>query len=640
MALQLVNRHTEALFGRTRDGLLGRRILDVFPEASESETTRNIRLALSDRTPREFEAVSLVLGHWISGVVYPQADGGFAVYFRDISERKRAEAALLESQERLRDLMETVNLGVFLTRDHNGTIVFWSEGCTRLYGWTAGEAVGRTTSDLLRTAYPVPLPDIEAAVERDGEWNGDVRHVTRSGRELVVAANLVRRHAPDADTPMFLEALTDVTAQRQAEQDLAELNRNLEARVREAVKEREDAQERAKHAQHMQALGQIAGGVAHEFNNILQAVQGGVQVIENRAADPASVRKFARIVMKSSERGSVITNRLLSFARRSAFRTEPIAPAAMLDAIRDVLEHTLGGQVAVRVQLRPNLPDVIADKGELEAALVNLATNARDAMPGGGTLTLEARLETVEAAGIHPAALKPGRFVRLIVRDHGTGMDPVILARAAEPFFTTKPPGTGTGLGLPMAKGFAEQSGGGLAIESEPGRGTTVTLWLPAADTGTGTAATPTGASDPQAAGKPPAHVLLVDDEEMVRETLAAGLEDAGLAVLVAASGEEALALLDAGEPVDLLVTDLSMPGMDGMMLIRHARARRSDLPALILTGYVDIAEQAAANSGAGAPSAVLRKPIGASQLAERMEETLAAKARSAGMGTAARPPS
>jgi len=549
---------------------------------------------------------------------------GSVVTARDITEQLRADEALRDSEASLRSLVETVNLGVLLTRGRDGTIRFWSEGCARLYGWTAEEAVGQTVGRLLRTSYPLPFAEIDAAAERDGEWNGDLRHVTRDGRELVVTAHLVLRRSADGDAPMLLEALTDVTAQRHAEAALAELNRHLEERVREAVREREAAQERAKRAQHMQALGQIAGGVAHEFNNILQAVQGGATLIKSRAADPASVRKFADIVLQSSGRGAVITDRLLAFAGRGSFHAETIESAAMLDAMRDILAHTLGGHIAVRVDLQPMLPAVTADRGGLETALVNLATNARDAMAEGGILSLAARQETVEAGVPHPAALRPGRYVRFVVSDNGTGMDQETLGRAAEPFFTTKPPGSGTGLGLSMAKGFAEQSGGGLAIGSAPGCGTTVTLWLPAANGGA--AASRQRVREPVATAKPQTRVLLVDDEEMVRETLAAGLEDAGLAVLVAASGAEALALLDAGEPVDVLVTDFSMPGMDGMTLVRHAQARRKELTALILTGFVDIAGQNGGNCGQGGPFAVVRKPITAAQLAERLAEALASK--------------
>ena len=233
----------------------------------------------------------------------------------------------------------------------------------------------------------------------------------------------------------------------------------------------------------MQALGQLAGGIAHDFNNVLQAVQGGVTLVAKRAADPASVKKFASEVLGAVERGASITRRLLAFARRGELRAERIDLVGLLDGLRDVLAQALGSPITVRINNDgTSLPAVMADRGQLETVLVNLATNARDAMSDGGTLTFSAVAEEFTAGLIHPAGLEPGQYVRLSVTDTGTGMDQATLARAMEPFFTTKPQDKGTGLGLSMAKGFAEQSGGALAIDSAPDRGTTVTLWLPVAD--------------------------------------------------------------------------------------------------------------------------------------------------------------
>ncbi|WP_456313406.1 PAS domain-containing protein [Rhodovastum atsumiense] len=553
---------------------------------------------------------------------------GSVVTGRDITERLRADEALAESEARFRAAVRAVR-GILWTTSADGRMVGEQPGWAALTGQSRDEYQDRGW------ANAVHPDDAQSTVDA---WNAAV-----AGRRAFVFEHRLRCHdgswrhfavraipVPDdgGGVREWVGVHTDITEQREAETALAELNRHLEERVREEIAAREAAQQGAKHARHMQALGQIAGGVAHEFNNILQAVQGAANLIEKRAADPVSVRKFARIVIGSSERGSTITYRLLAFARRSRVHPERIDPASMLDALREILTHTLGGQVIVRVELEPMLPAVIVDRKELETALINLATNARDAMPKGGTLTLSAVAETVGTAGIHPAALRPGRYARLEVHDDGAGMEPETLARAAEPFFTTKPVGQGTGLGLSMAKGFAEQSGGGLAIDSEPGCGTTVTLWLPVAEGDQQTAATRHAVREPGAIGKPAIRILLVDDEEMVRETLAAGLGDAGLSVLVAQSGGEALALLDEGEPVDALVTDLSMPGMDGLSLIGHARERRRGLPALVLTGHVESARKRPADGGPGEPLAILRKPIDAERLAEEVEDILAAGAR------------
>jgi signal transduction histidine kinase len=228
----------------------------------------------------------------------------------------------------------------------------------------------------------------------------------------------------------------------------------------------------------MEALGKLAGGIAHDFNNVLQAISGGLEFIERRAGDTPTVQRFARLCADAVKRGSAITNRLLAFARSGALEAEPIAPRPLLDGLREMLSPLLGVDIMMEVDASADLPPLFADRDQLETALVNLSLNARDAMPDGGTLRLTARLDTAPAP---PDAARNVACIRLDVSDTGTGMDAETLARASEPFYTTKPIGKGTGLGLSMARGFAEQSGGAFAMDSEPGRGTTITLWLPQA---------------------------------------------------------------------------------------------------------------------------------------------------------------
>jgi signal transduction histidine kinase/ActR/RegA family two-component response regulator len=384
------------------------------------------------------------------------------------------------------------------------------------------------------------------------------------------------------------------------------------------------AQARAAHAERMQVLGQLAGGIAHDFNNILQAVQGGASLIVKRAADPDSVGRFARMILDATERGTSITRRLLAFARRGELRAEPVELADLLSGLRDVLSHTLGSPVAVGLHLADDLPPLLADKGQLETVLVNLATNARDAMPEGGTLTFTAKEEVVEPGSVPAADLQPGRYVRITVSDTGTGMDETTLTRAQEPFFSTKPPGQGTGLGLSMAKGFAEQSGGALWIESAQGHGTSVHLWLPATARAMSARSAGPAGSRPQDAAK---SVLVVDDEAMVRETLAISLGDAGYTVLVAGDGQEALGIIASGTAIDVLVTDLSMPGMDGLALIRKARKHRPDLPAILLTGYAGHGAQMAVGGSLNGTFTLMRKPVTEAQLIDRIEALLAVAA-------------
>ena len=364
-------------------------------------------------------------------------------------------------------------------------------------------------------------------------------------------------------------------------------------------------------AQKVQALGQLAGGIAHDFNNILQAVSGAAALIERRPEDHAKTRRFARTALNAATRGLSITQRLLTFARRGELRSQPIATAKLLHDMQDILAHTLGSTIMVRVDIAGRVPAMIADQAQLQTALINLGINARDAMTEGGTLILSARPDHVGPGDVHPAGLSPGDYVRLDVGDDGIGMSAAILARVSEPFFTTKGQGKGTGLGLAMARGFAEQSGGGLCITSTPNVGTNVTIWLRqagsevaememasegAADEGAIGAHEVHGSQEPvlpmspDHSGGPSRRILLVDDDDLVREIVAAQLEAEGFSTLVATGGAEALALLAAGEIVDAMVRDFSMPGINGAVTIERALLLRLRLPCILLTGYAGAA--------------------------------------------------
>jgi signal transduction histidine kinase/ActR/RegA family two-component response regulator len=461
------------------------------------------------------------------------------------------------------------------------------------------------------------------------------RRLARSIGALAQMAGQVGGTPPPSPIPTSIRELDRVSAslaeasvrlqssdaeRDRAQADLRRLNAELQARVEAEVAAREEAQTRLAQARRMEALGQLAGGIAHDFNNVLQAVQGGAKLIEGTTADPRRVRRLASMIADAAARGAAVTRRLLTFARRADLRAEPVDAAELLEAMREILRHTLGAGVEVLVQVAPGVAALLADKGQLETVLVNLASNARDAMGGAGVLTLSALHETVPPRGVAaagPGGPTSGDYVRLSVADTGAGMDAATLARASEPFFTTKPRGKGTGLGLAMARGFAEQSGGALRIESAPGAGTTVHLWLPVARDGLAAAS---GLATGEKAGPGDARlrILLVDDEAIVRALTAEGLEAAGLAVLSAGGGPEALQLLDSGAAADVLITDLSMPGMDGLALIREARRRRPELPAILLTGFAtDMAELAVGGAISGRFT-LLRKPVEAGTLAER----------------------
>ena len=431
-----------------------------------------------------------------------------------------------------------------------------------------------------------------------------------------VASLPLRRE--DGMVQEVLGIFQDIDAEKRLLDVQQQINVSLEQRVQEEVAAREAAQHRAAHAERMQALGQIAGGIAHDFNNVLQAVSGGAALIENRPLDVERVLRNARLVMDAAKRGAAITSRLLAFSRRGDLRAESIDAAALLADMADVLSHTLGGSVVCALDVAPGLPPLFADRGQLETVLVNLATNARDAMPLGGTLTFAARAESVVSGTSHPAGPGPGHYVRIVVSDTGNGMDQTVLSRVTEPFFTTKEPGKGTGLGLAMAKGFAEQSGGTLSIDSVVGSGTRINLWLPCATGVPGAMAEQAvfaGSTDPDKEC-----VLLVDDDPIVREVLMLSLDDAGYTVLAADSGSAALSMLESAGRVDVLVSDLTMPEMNGLALIRAVQERRPNMPVVLLTGYAGDGATLAVGGAISGMFSLLRKPVSGTQLVDRIK--------------------
>ncbi|WP_052214468.1 ATP-binding protein [Belnapia sp. F-4-1] len=434
-------------------------------------------------------------------------------------------------------------------------------------------------------------------------WNAMAAQLQRREEEL--------RHHADA-----LEA--------RVEERTRELMRTND-RLSTEIEERRQAEAALLQAQKVQAVGQLAGGIAHDFNNVLQAVLGGTSLIRRRAEDPAAIRRLTDMVEEAARRGEAVTRRLLAFSRREELRAVPLDLGQLLADLRDVLAATLGGRIRVVAEAAPGLPPVLADRSQFETVLLNLATNARDAMPDGGTLTLRAA-----AAAIGPESgangLAAGDYVHLLVEDTGEGMDQATLAHATEPFFTTKPLGQGTGLGLAMANSFAQGSRGALAIESEAGRGTRVSLWLPVTRAETVVErvemAGAAGGPSPVQAGHRP-RVLLVDDEPLVRRLLAGELADAGYEVVEAADGALALGQLSRGESFQLLVTDLAMPGIDGVSLIKEAQERHPGLPAILVTGYAGDAANLAVGAVVGGPFALMRKPVSGARLLDQMAALL-----------------
>ncbi|MDO9711531.1 PAS domain-containing protein [Paracraurococcus lichenis] len=548
----------------------------------------------------------------------------------DAGQRRAAEERLRENEVRLRLALEAGGMG-YWSWDLATDRLEWDARQFALFGLdpTRGQPSGE---EALSTVHPDDLPGLTAAIESalaagDGVFSHEFRVVHRGGvRWLAGHGHAVP--GPDGRATRMVGLNFDVTARREAEAVLAREAEQLDRLAEERGRALAESQARLAHASKMEALGRLAGGIAHDFNNVLQAVQGGITLASKRLhSDPAAVQRYLGLAGEAAGRGAAVTGRLLSFARRSELRAEPLAPGPLLAGMAEFLRPAIGPNIAIRVEAAAGLPPMLADRSQLEAVLANLANNARDAMPGGGTLTLAAKAVAVPRKAGSPSGLAAGVYVQILVADEGEGMPPEVLARVSEPFFTTKPEGKGTGLGLAMARGFAEQSGGGLSIDSAPGRGTTVSIWLPRVQEEVPPQYEIPDLPAANLAGLPPgaATLLLVEDKPEVRAVLAAQFEDHGYAVRQAEDAAAALAMLRHGLRPDALITDLTMPGtQDGLDLVVGARSLLPRLPAVLVTGHAGDAMpgrfEEAERSG---PFALVRKPASPEALLDRLARVL-----------------
>jgi PAS domain S-box-containing protein len=447
------------------------------------------------------------------------------------------------------------------------------------------------------------------------------------------AASVIAAQAAIAiDNARLFQKLQEQIAERaRAEALLRDLNESLEQRVaartvelqaasRELMREAEERRQTEAallQAQKLEAIGQLTGGVAHDFNNLLTAVLGNLELALVRATDKR-IRRHLETATRAADRGARLIQQLLAYARKQRLETRAVDANALIGGMDDLLQRSLGGLVRVETNLAPDLWRASTDPTQLELVILNLAINARDAMPGGGTLQFETGNAGPGSAN-QPPELTPGDYVRIAVSDTGAGMPPDVLARALEPFFTTKEVGKGSGLGLPQVYGVAMQSGGTIRLSSTVGAGTTVELWLPR-DHNRGPVPHLKQGTPALEAPRRDACLLIVDDEADVRQLAAGFLEGAGYAVTEAASGPDALQLLEGGQAFDLALVDYAMPGMSGSEFVRLARLTAPRLPVLYVTGYADPARAALA----GGRFAVT-KPYASSDLLQAVAEALKA---------------
>ena len=500
------------------------------------------------------------------------------------NERIQEQAALLD---RANDAI--------LNCDLDDRITFWNEGATRLYGWTATEAVGQNADRLFSAGPAAELLGARQAVLETGKWSGELRHRRKDGKEITVASRWTLKRDEEGRPKSKLVIHTDITERK-----------SLEAQLRQSQK--------------MDAFGQLAGGVAHDFNNLLTIITGYSEVILSGVVPANQQPDFIREIRKAGDRAASLTRQLLAFSRKQMLQAVVLELNTLVTEVEKMLRRLIGEDIDLAMVLDPALGQVKADPGQIEQVILNLVVNARDAMPTGGHLTIETRNLELDQdyAQKHPE-VQPGKFVMLAVTDSGCGMDEATRARIFEPFFTTKEVGKGTGLGLATVYGIVKQSGGGIEVYSEVDRGTTLKIYLPRHE-----ATVSSGKSLPGHSLVPRGTetILLAEDQEEVRAIVRLALESKGYTVLAARNGNEAMQLCKQHSgPIHLLMTDVVMPKMNGRQLAVLVVDQRPQIKVLYLSGYTD--DAVVRHGVLETEMAFLQKPFTPMDLARKVREVL-----------------
>ncbi len=510
-------------------------------------------------------------------------------------------------------------------READNPIVFANDAFTRLTGYSREEILGRNCRFLQGPeSDPATVSRIRAAVEARKPIEIDIRNHAKDGRPFWNRLLIAPVHDANGTLAYFFASQYDVTPERDS---LADRTRELEEateKLRAEAAERERIEETLRQSQKMEAIGQLTGGLAHDFNNLLAGIAGSLEMLQNRLAQGrlTDLERYITAAQGAARRAAALTHRLLAFSRRQTLASKPTDVNRLVAGMEELIRRTAGPEIAVEVVGAGGLWNTLVDPNQLENALLNLCINARDAMPGGGQLTIETGNKWLDARGARDHDLPAGQYVSLCVSDTGSGMTPEVARRAFDPFFTTKPIGMGTGLGLSMIYGFVRQSGGQARIYSEPGEGTTVCLYL-ARHLGKSEAVEDVA----EFVGLPRAEqgetVLVVDDEPTVRMLVSDVLQDLGYAAIEALDGAAGLRVLQSDARIDLLITDVGLPGgMNGRQVADAGRDLRPGLKVLFITGY---AENAALGHGHLDPGMhVMTKPFPLEALASRIKELIA----------------
>jgi PAS domain S-box-containing protein len=609
--------------------------IDKIHPDDRAATLANWERAKATRTGFEIEhRLQRGEGEWwlavSRGVPVVEPDGRVSEWIgtsTDISGRRAAETALAAALTNTREILESIT-DAFYAIDADGRITYVNARAMELWGRSGASLLGRTLAEV----FPqLPGSEVHEALQRVA--------AERQALHLEAFSPILQRWAATAIYPAGNGGLSvffrDIEERRRADQALRDLNQTLENRVaartaelaaantqlRAEAAERARAEQTLRQVQKMEAIGQLTGGIAHDFNNMLQGIGGSLEMLRRRLAQgrPADAERLMAAALGGVARAAALTQRLLAFSRQQALDPRPVDVNQLVAAMAELVRRTVGGSVDVRTDLGEAVWPALCDANQLENAVLNLCINARDAMPDGGRLTIATANVAREALAAPDRRVPPGDYVMLRVTDTGTGMTADVAARAFDPFFTTKPLGQGTGLGLSMLYGFVRQSGGHVQIDSAPGAGTGITLWLPRHERATasevvadGAAATPAIAAVPSAT-----HVLVVEDEPMVRMLVSEVIGGLGYTVHEAGDGPAGLAALDASGPVDLLVTDVGLPGLNGRELAEAARRRRPGLKVLFITGYAR--DAALTGRMLGPDTELLTKPFTLEALAAKV---------------------
>lgn len=611
--------------------VLGQPFFEIFPDA------RNTRLpgVIADA----FQAgSSSILTHTLNTLLPLQGDGGepllhnivvrpvssvqanyCLLQIADVTMAVKRERVLRERQNARYHAIVDSAPDAIITIDNNRNIQWVNGSVDHVLGYGHSELLGQKLDILLQPENPLlqALAQSSAGQKNDAAISVVGRYKNGKSGHFDISLGHWRAEQRDFVTTIWRDVTERVAADaalRDARDALQKSNDELESRVEERTRERETALRQLHESQKMESIGQLTGGVAHDFNNLLAVILGSLSLLKKTVPDDPRISRLLDRAIQGAERGATLTTRLLAFARRQELKVEFVALQRLVPEMLDFLRHSVGPNIVIHTEISPEVCAIEVDANQLELALINLAVNARDAMPQGGSLTIACHDEE----NGKKIGLPRDQFVCITVTDTGEGMSEATLSRAQEPFFTTKGIGKGTGLGLSMVHGFTAQSGGSMRIRSQPGKGTSVSMWLPRAKEGARAADTETHLAQPKEARS--LRVLLVDDDILVSMGAADMLLDLGHSVTESQSGLHALKLLETDSPFDVVVTDYAMPGMNGFELAQRIKEKNPKLPIILATGYAELPADRSIEFGH------LSKPYTSMDLASALEKATSVK--------------